>query len=63
MRTVTIDLDSLNIVEEAPEFRDLDRATLRDIDTFISTGGVDVDDDEVADLDAILAAHEDNPFG
>lgn len=63
MHTVTIDLDTLDVIEDAPAFRDLDRETLRDVDVFISTGGMDVDDDEIADLAAILAAHEANPFG
>lgn len=63
MRTISINLDTLDVREDAPAFADVDRSTLRAIDAFIANGGVDVDEDEVADLDAMMRAHEANPFG
>ena len=62
MRTVSINLDTLDVQEDAPAFADVDRATLKAIDAFIA-GEAMVNEDEVADLDAILADFAENPFG
>lgn len=60
---ITINLDTLDVTEDAPAFRDLDGAALRDVDAFITSGGVDVDEDEVSDIANIMANFEANPFG